>query len=296
MFLFLLSLAGAFVLHDPTVNNWFAEMFSHCVFSAHPLFNSRRFPHLAGHWAAYTSPEPPPRSAETAASLKRAMRHGNLSARFSYGVCRYAGLGVARSEAKGLKHWDFAVRQGFSQGRCFCALALILHNRGEDALQYIQKAVRDGDPAGEFMYGEALLFGNGVPPDPARGVRYMERAAKQDYVPASLVLGACAAQGVGIPVNPERALQLFVQAAQRGDAIALYLCGLMWLYPGYMMDWKQAAWSFQVTADYGYAPAKALYARMLAHGQGVPADLRTACKYASDEDSAGLLHCSLFET
>jgi TPR repeat protein len=278
-----IRVTSGFTLRPVGANDWFSELFSHCVFDPQPFLNSRRFPNLTKYWEPYTSRDHLPTSPEIALDLKQAAARGNCTARFSYGICRCVGFGATRSESKALKHWEIAVRQGFAEGRCFYALALRHFDRVEEAIEQIKQGVRDHDITAEFMYSEALLFGKGVTPNPAKAVKHLKRAAAHGYAPAILALGVCAAQGIGAPVDLEQALALFARAAEMGDAVGPYMCGLVWLFPGFLKNWENAIGCFKAAAEMGYTPARGMYARMLANGQGVRPDVRTACRYAQAE-------------
>src|SRR5205085_1870512 len=75
------------------------------------------------------------------------------------------------------------------EDKTWLARAYLAAERGTDAIPLFEAAIAGGwDPA-NVEYGDVLLFGMGVPADPAHAVRLYREAATRDFAPAELGLG-----------------------------------------------------------------------------------------------------------
>mmetsp|Transcript_38732 Transcript_38732/g.60403 ORF Transcript_38732/g.60403 Transcript_38732/m.60403 type:complete len:1056 (-) Transcript_38732:48-3215(-) len=96
-------------------------------------------------------------------------------------------------------------------------------HRGEDddMVKYQQQLADAGDPYAQAWLGHRYYWGaGGVPRDRARAVQYLDRAARQGNVEAQYNLGVMHAYGHGVERNRERSLELFRQAADQGYVAA----------------------------------------------------------------------------
>ncbi|MCA9778338.1 MAG: sel1 repeat family protein, partial [Candidatus Eremiobacteraeota bacterium] len=55
---------------------------------------------------------------------------------------------------------------------------------------WFRKAAKAGDPDGQFFYGGALLYGEGVKQDREAALEWLERAASQGHLNAKETLEA----------------------------------------------------------------------------------------------------------
>jgi TPR repeat protein len=111
----------------------------------------------------------------------------------------------------------------------------------ETAIQWYEKAEQNRSPgamlrlglessrgpenSGYFLYtaGVAMLYGNGLPKDEARGVALLHRAAdQQHYSAAYFQLGEAYANGLGVKKNEARAIEYYeaLLATDRNMAVA----------------------------------------------------------------------------
>lgn len=94
------------------------------------------------------------------------------------------------------------------------------------------RSADSGDPAGQFLVGQMLLQGRGVPKDATAGLAWLEKAAASGHVGAMSTAGTLYAFGEEVPADYAKALALLVPAAEAGDANAqnnaatLYYFGL----------------------------------------------------------------------
>lgn len=88
------------------------------------------------------------------------------------------------------------------------------------ALQWLQIAARNGEPAAQYELGRRLFVGNGVARDQAAAVSWFRKASEQGVVFADLMLAACLSCGFGVPVDIDAARRHYERAKPFLDKLA----------------------------------------------------------------------------
>ena len=102
------------------------------------------------------------------------------------------------------------------------ARAYLAADRGDDASPLFEAAIAGGwDPA-RVEFGDVLLFGLGVPSDPARAFQLYREAAIRNFAPAELGLGLSYQNGLGVPTDLAAAEKWYRRSLAHGYANAQY--------------------------------------------------------------------------
>lgn len=81
------------------------------------------------------------------------------------------------------------------------------------ALRWMQQAAEAGLPDAQFILGQMLAAGEGVPADPARARAWFEQAAEHDHAGASLELALAYQRGaLGVAPDEQAATRYFMEA------------------------------------------------------------------------------------
>lgn len=207
---------------------------------------------------------------------------GKSFAEYSLGSLYYHGEGVPQNYTEAAYWWKIvAAEGGFSADGSLGALYVDWQNYTEAAhwfrgvaglagnflggerpdpraLQQLQQAAQQGDPAAEFDFG-ALLFNHDNKPfglphgsDYARAVPWYKKAAIQGDVDAEDTLGLYYHLGLGVRKNSAKALYWWKRAAARGDADSAYAVGAQYQYgSGVPQNYTKAIYWYQMAAAHG---------------------------------------------
>lgn len=85
------------------------------------------------------------------------------------------------------------------------------------AFKEFNAAAEAGDSSGQYLSGEMLVQGRGIPKDARRGMALLEKAAASGHVGAQSLAGALYAFGQDLPADYGKALAHLRPAAQAGD-------------------------------------------------------------------------------
>lgn len=85
------------------------------------------------------------------------------------------------------------------------------------AFREFNAAAEAGDSSGQYLAGEMLVQGRGIPKDARRGMALLEAAAASGHVGAQSLAGALYAFGQDMPADYTKALAYLRPAAQAGD-------------------------------------------------------------------------------
>ncbi len=85
------------------------------------------------------------------------------------------------------------------------------------AFKEFNAAAQTGDSSGQYLAGEMLVQGRGIPKDARRGMALLESAAAGGHVGAQSLAGALYAFGQDMPADYAKALTYLRPAAQAGD-------------------------------------------------------------------------------
>jgi hypothetical protein len=99
---------------------------------------------------------------------------------------------------------------------------------GWSSLAELKKAADARNPQACAQYGDALLRGDGVPPDTARALMYLRQAADLGEPNAFFRLGKIHDDGEFAPQDYAKALDYYTKAAKAGVAEAQYNLGVMY--------------------------------------------------------------------
>jgi TPR repeat protein len=113
------------------------------------------------------------------------------------------------------------------ENKTWLARAYLAAARSADAIPLFEAAVAgDWDPA-LVEFGDALMFGQNMPPDPARAFGLFAEAAGRRFGPAEVGVGLGFQYGYGVPIDFDAAERWYRRALDRGHADAQYsLTGL----------------------------------------------------------------------
>ncbi|MCU0937228.1 MAG: sel1 repeat family protein [Gammaproteobacteria bacterium] len=169
----------------------------------------------------------------------------------------------------------------------------------QERLQEAQEALRRGDypralatltplaEGGEAVsqYRLGILHANaeGVPLDYVKAAHWLRRAAEQGYARAQSILAWLYATGYGVEQDDRQAGEWYLRAAEQGLPKDQYTVAAMYRWgrygvqrdPAEMLRWYERA------ANQGFAPAQYALGQLLARGEEIPGDERTAFQWLS---------------
>lgn len=91
--------------------------------------------------------------------------------------------------------------------------------------QDLHKRAESGDVEAQFLLGEMLEEGVGVPPSYQQAMIWYRRAADRGHVEATVRVGEMFLNGLGVPRSRREAYDWFLQAANKGHPQAMTLVG-----------------------------------------------------------------------
>jgi TPR repeat protein len=98
----------------------------------------------------------------------------------------------------------------------------------EAARKDLEELARRGFPEAMTKLGEMYVAGNGMKPDPQKGLALFRQAeAQEKYPPAIIDIGQAYRLGVGVPKSAAKAKEYFERALALGDADAYAQLGLL---------------------------------------------------------------------
>ncbi len=133
------------------------------------------------------------------------------------------------------------------------------------SLSQTMQMAANGDCAAQYDLAIALLFGEGIPQDSAKAMKYFTKSADAGYAPAQLAMGNAYRDGDGVEKDPAKAVGYFEKAAQQGDAEAMLEAAKLYdnISAG-TWDWRKRDEWFGKAAAAGseYAQAEVAYRNM----------------------------------
>ena len=102
------------------------------------------------------------------------------------------------------------------------AIAARLSGAPEERTALIREGAEAGLAEAQAVYGQMLLDGAGVPPDPAAALGWFVRAAAQHHLMALNMVGRCYDLGWGTAPDKAKAAACYRIAAERGLDWAMY--------------------------------------------------------------------------
>lgn len=156
--------------------------------------------------------------------LGRAAEKGHPDGLTLLGLSYLTGRAVTRNPEEAVKRLRPAAEKGYPKAEGLLALALVTAaevRNEEEGRRWVRKAAADGDPLGQALLGELLLFGRaGVEKNETEGAAWMRKAAEQGDARAQYVLASVLANGTGVAKDPVQARFWLELAAAQGHAEA----------------------------------------------------------------------------
>jgi TPR repeat protein len=123
------------------------------------------------------------------------------------------------------------------------------------ALALYLRCADDGHAEAQYIAGHMLLFGDGVPRQPAEGLDLLEKSADQGHLEALRALGTYCYSGVfGVAQDHARSRALLAQAAAQEDGFAMMMLGYMnQMGYGGERNPEQAAYWYRKAAAVGFS-------------------------------------------
>ncbi|MEW6159091.1 MAG: hypothetical protein AB1813_16825 [Verrucomicrobiota bacterium] len=149
----------------------------------------------------------------------------------------------------------------------------------ERAVEYWEKAARQGEAEAQFNLGWALHNGSGIQANIEAARQWYEKAAAQNYAPAQFNLGLMYENGLGAPRDLAHAAQWYRKAANLGDIQALVNLGWLLQTQGGETNLTEAIRCYQTAAQKNNSKAQMLLAECYEKGLGVGKDLVEAYKW-----------------
>lgn len=137
--------------------------------------------------------------------LGKAAERGHVEALTLLGLSYLTGRAVTRSPEDAVKWLRQAAEKNYPKAEGLLGLAYFTAaevRNEEESRRWVRKAAADGDPLGQTLLGEFLLFGRaGMEKNTAEGVAWARKAAEQGDARAQYMLAGLLANGVGTEKN-----------------------------------------------------------------------------------------------
>jgi TPR repeat protein len=156
--------------------------------------------------------------------LGRAADKGHVDAQALLGLAYLTGRAVTRSPEDALKWLRMAAGKNYPKAEGLLGWALVTAaevRNEEEGGRWTRKAAADGDPLGQALLGELLLFGRaGMEKNEAEGAAWVRKASEQGDARAQYLLASLLAGGIGVAKDPILSRFWLELAAAQGHAEA----------------------------------------------------------------------------
>jgi TPR repeat protein len=153
--------------------------------------------------------------------LQKAAEQGNAQAQWNLGAIYASGGSGVKQDMKQAFVWcQRAADQGFVAAQANLGVLYALLRNPRQAVVWWQTAAEQDDPEALYNLALAVLKGEGLSADAAKGLELLHRAAVLGVTPAQSRLGIMYASGDGVAQDPIEAHKWFAIAAAHGDAAA----------------------------------------------------------------------------
>ncbi len=154
-------------------------------------------------------------------SVEVAAERGDVEAQFAVGMAHMTGKGLAKDDAKAVRWFRLAAKQGHLHAQFFLGRAYEKGIGGlapdeAQAVSWFAKAAAQGQPGALATLGALHYEGRGVKQDYAEAERLWRLAAEQGEPSSLFNLGRLYFEGRGVPKNDNEALKWISAAAGRG--------------------------------------------------------------------------------
>jgi hypothetical protein len=143
----------------------------------------------------------------------------------------------------------------------------------------------NGDASAQYKLGGMYHFGEGVPKDYTKAVKWYGKAAEQGHIRAQFWLGRMYNFGDGVPKDYTKAVKWYTKAAEQGDVHAQLELGLMYyfgseVFEGVPQDYKEAVKWYTKAAEQRWGEeAQVIVGDMYAEGKGVTQNYQEAIRW-----------------
>lgn len=156
--------------------------------------------------------------------LVRAADKDHPDAQALLGLAYLTGRSAKRSPQEAVKWLRMAAEKNYPKAEGLLALAYITAPEirdDEEGRRWARKAAADGDPLGQALLGELLLFGRaGMDKNEAEGAEWSRKASEQGDARAQYTFASLLANGVGVEKNVAQARFWLELAAVQGNVEA----------------------------------------------------------------------------
>jgi len=129
-------------------------------------------------------------TAEALVWFEKAAAGDDLEALLFLGWEYTFGSKTGELKERGLKYYTRAADMGSTEAMVSLGKAMVRSEKPGTASRWFRKAASLGNPDGQFYYGGALLYGEGVKQDRTAGIEWLEKAAAQGNQNARELLNA----------------------------------------------------------------------------------------------------------
>ncbi len=153
----------------------------------------------------------------------------------------------------------------------------VLAEASQEAADLVRAGAEAGLPEAQVYYGQILLDGRGVEPDPEGAVRWFRKAADAGDLMALNMLGRCHENGWGVDVDRAQATALYRRAAEGGLDWGMYnYASALGLGAGADKDEAAAFHWFSKAAALGHAKSINFVGAFHEEGRLAPLDMDKA--------------------
>jgi len=157
------------------------------------------------------------------------------------------------------------------------SLRALIENSPAEAAAILRAGAEAGLAEAQAVYGQMLLDGRGVKPDPATALSWFLAAARQDHAMGMNMAGRCLDQGWGAPVDKAAAVAWFQRAAEAGLDWGMYnYASALGLGAGVARDEQAAVAWFEAAARLGHVKSINFLGGFYEEGRLKPRDLELA--------------------
>jgi TPR repeat protein len=223
---------------------------------------------------------------------------GDAWAQGALGLCFIEGLGLVKSEARGVLLLKEAAKANLSWAEGSLGGFYIVGVGGiKDAamgVELLRKASDRGNAEAQFNLATCFAAGIGVAKDVRYAVLLTKKAAEAGFLTAQTSLGACLLAGDGVEKSVEEGLKWTRIAAERGEMGAQYNLGMCYAEgTGLTRDASRAVTWFREAAEQGHAEAQGALGVSYASGNGIEKDHAIAFFWLSKSAAKGIAYSQL---
>ncbi|EIE81150.1 hypothetical protein RO3G_05855 [Rhizopus delemar RA 99-880] len=211
--------------------------------------------------------------------LMKSAENNNRYAQFLVGVHYECGSDIPQDLEKAKWYYEKSAHQGFPDAQAALGNRLVVEERYEEGIGWLEKAVEMGNSRAHVQLGMMYDKGiGGIEQDDATALFHYKTAAKNNNRAAQYLLGLVYYFGrLGLSRNPREAIQWIRQAAVAGYPYAQRVLGQFYQQEG--RNEREAIRWYKRAAINKDMIALDLLGRCYQHGIGVEIDLHKALAY-----------------